>query len=148
MTKLTVLTLVLLTFSPATPSQVKNESPEIDIRESVFRSQIAHCHRSYKPDMYFLSYRKQDPSEALIARLFSRGLRVNHRSKLSSYKDKDTGRWSIWLDVHHIELRSDRRADVSASCLATPLDERTYTYRLVRSKRRWIVTDRKLVGFS
>ncbi len=148
MTKLTLLTLMFFSFYPAALSQVRNESPEVEILESVFRYQIARCYRDRTPDMYFLSYLKQDPSDVLIARLASRGLRVKPRSQMSHFKDKDTGKWSIIVAVDDIELRSQRRADVRASCIAAWLDGRTYTYRLVLSNRRWIVTRSKLVGFS
>lgn len=148
MTELTLLTLMFFSLTPATLSQVRNEPPEVDILESVFRYQIARCYTDRTPEMYFLSYLKQDPSNELIARLASRGSPVKGRSQMSHFKDKDTGKWSIILAVSDIELRSDRRADIRASCIASWLDGRTYTYRVVRSNRRWVVTRSKLVGFS
>ena len=148
MMKLTLLTFMFFSFYPATLSHVRNESPDTDIIESVFRYQIAHCYKDRAPEMYFLSYLKQDPSDELIARLASEGFLVKGRSQMSQFKNKNTGKWSIILAVSDIELRSDRRADVRASCIAAWLDGRTYTYRVVRSNRRWIVTRSKLVGFS
>ena len=148
MTKLTLLTLTFLFFFPAPLSQVRNESPEVNILESVFRYEVARCMADRKVEMYFLSYRKQDPNGTLIATLASRGLRVKRRSEMSHLKDKDTGKRSIMVDVSHIELRGERRADVRASCYAGGLDGSSYSYRLVLSNRRWIVTRRKLIGFA
>ncbi|HEY3042366.1 MAG TPA: hypothetical protein VGJ66_26795 [Pyrinomonadaceae bacterium] len=148
MTKLTLLALIFFSLTPATLGQVRNEPAEFDILESVFRYQIARCYRDRTPGMYFLSYLGQDPSDELIARLASGGFLIKGRSQMSQFKDRNTGKWSIILAVSDIELRSDRRADVRASCIAAWLDGRTYTYRVVRSNRRWIVTRSKVVGFS
>ena len=139
---------MFLTFFPAALSQVRNESPEVDILESVFRYEVARCMTDRAVEMYFLSYRKQDPNDVLIARLASRRLRVKRRSQMSQLKDKDTGKWSIRVDVSQIELRGDRRADARASCYAGNLDGSSFSYRLVLRNRRWIVTRRKLVGFA
>ena len=128
MTKLTLLTLMFFSFSTAAPSQVRNEPPEVDILESIFRYEIVRCQRDRAVEMYFLSYRKQDPNDELIAKLASRGLRVKRRSQMSHFKDTDTGKWSIMVDVSDIELRSEWRADARASCYAGLLDGRTSTY--------------------
>ena len=129
--KLALLRFMFFWSYPATLSQVKNESPEADIIESVFRYEIALCYKHRTTEMYFLSYLKHDSSDALIARLTSRGLRVKGRSQMSHFKDRDPGKWSIILDVSDIDLLSDGRADVRASCIAAWLDGQTYTYRLV-----------------
>lgn len=149
MTKLTLLTsLIFLSFSPAALSQVRNESAEADILESVFRYEVPRCMTDRAVEMYFLSYRKQDPDDALIATLASRGLRIKRRSQMSHLKDKDSGKWSVSVNVSHIELLNDRRADVRASCYAGGLEGSSYSYRLVLSNRRWIVTRRKRIGFA
>jgi hypothetical protein len=146
--KLTLIVLAILWICPTACSQTPDESPNIDMLESVFRYKIPRCFKELSPDAYFLSYLKHDPTDALMDRLASRGLRVKKRSQFSHFKDRDTGKWSVILAVTDVQTNGASRVTVRTECIAGFLNGYSYSHRLVLSNGRWIVTRSKLIGVS
>jgi hypothetical protein len=146
--KLTLMIFAMLSIVPTTLAQSRDESPNVDVLESVFRYQIPRCFRDLSPDAYFLSYLKHDPSDALMERLVSRGLRVKRRSQFSHFKDRETGKWSVILAVTNLEANGSRRINVHTSCIAGALNGYSFSNRVVLSHGRWVVTRTKLIGIS
>ena len=90
--KLGLLMSLLLLLCQASPAaQGRTDSTEAEILEIVFRYQIAHRHKPHALRKYFLSYKGQDLSDALMARFKSDGSRIKTRSQMSGFKDRDTG---------------------------------------------------------
>src|SRR5216684_5659093 len=111
-----LLILVLCFLIQVYPSaQTRTGSTEADILETVFRYQIAHCHKPRALRKYFLSYKGQDPSEALMARFKSDGSRIKPYSQMSRFKDRDTGERGIILDIGSIDWQNDGSVKVAGS---------------------------------
>jgi len=131
--KLGFFMLVLCFLIQVSPSaQTRTGSTEVDILETVFRYQIAHCHKPRALRKYFLSYKGQDPSDALMARFKRDGSLIKTRSQMSRFKDRDTGERGIVLDIGSIDWQNDESVKVAGSCAANDLDARLYVYRVVR----------------
>src|SRR3989442_15092481 len=64
-------------------AQTRTGSTEVDILETVFRYQIAHCYKGRAPRTYFLSHKGQDPSEALMSRFKNDASRIKTQSRMS-----------------------------------------------------------------
>jgi len=148
MLKLTLIIVAMLSVFSVTSAQTRDESPNVDALESVFRYQISRCFRELSPDTYFLSYLKHDLSDGLMDRLASRGLRVKKRSQFSSFKNRATGKWSVILAVTNLEAIGPRRANVRTECIAGSLNGYSFSNRVVLSRGRWVVTRTKLIGIS
>ena len=147
--KLGLLMSLLLLLCQVSPSaQVRTDSTEADILETVFRYQIAHCHKPRALRKYFLSYKGQDLSDVLMARFKSDGSRIKTRSQMSGFKDRDTGERGIILDIGSIDWQNDGSVKVAGSCVAADLDAHLYVYRVLRKNGKWTVTRSKLRGFS
>lgn len=146
--KRTLIIFAIFSVCPVTLAQTGSESPNVDVLESVYRYEIPRCFRDLSPNAYFLSFFKHDPSDALIERLASRGLRVKKHSQFSHFKDRQTGKWSVLLAVTDVEANGARRFTVRTSCIAGWLNGCSYSHRVVLSNGRWVVTRTRLIGFS
>ena len=146
-----IFLIVLLLFpSVITPTaaQYGNDSAETDILEAIFRHQIGRCYKDRAPQTYFLSYKKRDPSETLMARFQGDRPRVRTRSQMLGYNYKQTGEHSIVLSIGNLEWINDHSVTVTGSCIGAVLDAYSYEYRVVRRQGKWTVVRRKLTGFS
>lgn len=148
MKKSLLILLLFAAYSPFSHSDTSTDLAETEILEAVFRYQISHCYRDRSPQLYFLSYKRNDPSDTLMKRLKDFHPSVRKRSQMSKFKDKDTGEDGILLAIQDITWKSDFVVESKASCGAAPLDAYHYDYRIVKKNRKWIVKSHKLTGVS
>jgi hypothetical protein len=128
---------------PMTGSHIEQK-----ILETVFKYQIRSCRKDFPSKIYFLSYRKQDPTDKVVAKFADSAVVVRKRSQMRGYRDIETGEEGILLAITRIDQRESTRAQVFGSCGAGSLAINYYTYRVRRMKRGWRVTHQRLVGVS
>jgi hypothetical protein len=121
---------------------------EQKILEAVFKYQIRGCGKDFHSKIYFLSYKRQDPPDEVVARFANYGMLVRKRSQMRGYRDIQTGEQGILLSITRIDQRGSVRAQVSGSCAAGSLEANYYAYRVSRTKRGWRATHQRLVGVS
>lgn len=144
-----LLTLLLLSaYCPIPHPAASTDSAETEALEAVFRHQINKCYKERSPQLYFLSYKENDPSDTLLNRLKDLGPSVRRRSQMSKFKDRDTGEDGILIAIGDITWKSEFAAKVRASCGVAPLDGYSYEYRIVKKNRKWMVKSHKLTGVS
>jgi hypothetical protein len=113
---------------------------EEDIAEAVFRFQIQRCYEINPPKVYFLSLKRNDPSNEFLARFKPNDPAVRRRSQMSAeFTDLASGERGIILSVEKLTKITDTKFQVEGGCVAGGLNGYGFEYSVMKEGGAWRV---------
>lgn len=140
------------------PSRVvpDRQVQEEDIRESVFRYQIAHWYSNEEAHAFFLSMDGKDPPQAFVQRFAGHIPQVKESSR--SYfrkspfpgwlRDKESGLKAALLSVGAISWLSPNLVEVEGGIYCGGLCGASGSYHLERQSGKWVVKNFEVRAIS
>jgi len=111
-----------------------------DIAEVVFRFQIERCYESSPPKVYFLSLKRNNPTDDFMARFKDSKSPVRKRSQMTGeFIDAESGERGIVVSVEKLSSISDTEFKVEGGCVAGGLNGYGFIYSVIRERGTWKV---------